>query len=79
MSHDGGGFSGGHHGGFSGGHHHGGVGGHHHHHHATDGDLVPGVPLTGVSGGRRREVPPVVGVVVVLALIALAFLIAYAG
>lgn len=76
MSH-GGGFSGGHHGGFSGGHHHGGVGGHHHH--GADGNPVPGVPLTGMSGGRRSEVPPVVGAVAVLVLIALAFVIAYAG
>ncbi|MFB9833716.1 hypothetical protein [Actinoallomurus acaciae] len=76
MSH-GGGFSGGHHGGFSGGHHHGGVGGHHHH--GGDGNPVPGVPLAGVNGGRRREVPPAVGVVAVLVLIGLAILIAYAG
>lgn len=80
MSHDGGGFSGGHHGGFSGGHHHGGFGdGGHHHHHGVDLNGNPIVPFTGAGDGRRDSRLAVVIVVVILALAALALLIANSG
>ncbi len=76
MSHDGGGYSGGHHGGFGGGHH-GHANGGHHHHHGGDG-LLPGVPpVSGRSTGRRRDVPAVVAAIAVLAVIAFVLLIAH--
>ncbi|GAA4635705.1 hypothetical protein GCM10023196_082240 [Actinoallomurus vinaceus] len=78
MSHDGGGYSGGHHGGF-GGHHHGGFGGHHHHHHGADGNGGPGFPIVSAGGGRRGDVRAVVIFVAILAAAALGLLIANSG
>ncbi|MEV0406453.1 hypothetical protein [Actinoallomurus sp. NPDC050550] len=77
MSHDGGGYGGGHHGGF-GGHHHSGFGGHHHHH-GANGSGDPGVPFVSVSGGKRSDVRGVVIFVVILAALAVGLLIAHSG
>lgn len=81
MSHNGGGFSGGHHGGFSGGHHHGGVSGHHHHGHHQDVNAgLTGVPYTTGRGGRgARDMPAVAITLAILVVVVLALVIANAG
>jgi hypothetical protein len=77
MSHDGGGYTGGHHGGF-GGHHHGGFGGHHHHH-GADGNGGPGFPIVTASGGRRGDARAVVIFFAILVVAAVGLLIVHSG